>query len=146
MSHAFEPLVAQRWARGTLLSNAELAAMIEGRVYYGAVPQGLQGLCVVLTVVSAEDSMVVGATRVWTNILLQVEAWGQDEQVGDLSQAAALVDVALHGSHGRVGGADPGAGLVLTCTRERPLFLPSFVEGDVVWRRFGGEYRLYVQP
>ena len=89
--------------------------------------------------------MVVGADRVWSNVLMQVEAWGRTADDAVVAQVAALIDGALHDTSGAMTGADYGAGIVFSSTRERALNLPPEIDGDTIWRRAGGEYRLKVQ-
>lgn len=142
---AFEPFIAKRYVRSRLIQSPTLAALIGTAVFADVAPKDAGSLYILMTVVSAEDLMVVGAERVWSDVLMQVEAWGRTSDDGVVAQVAALIDAALHKTDGVMTGAAYGSGLVLTTTRERALTLPAGIDGDNVWLRAGGEYRLKVQ-
>ena len=142
---AFEPFIAKRYVRSRLIQSATLAGLIGTSVYADVAPSGSAALYVLMTVVSAEDLMVVGADRVWSNVLMQVEAWGRTADDAVVAQVAAAIDAALHDTSGTMTGADYGSGAVFSSVRERALLLPPEIDGDVIWRRAGGEYRLKVQ-
>ena len=139
----YAPLTAARFIRQKLIQHLGLAADI-GLNVYDQPPHEDVTRYVLMTPVSAEDLMVVGAVRIWTNMLWQVEYWARTSDGGVTAAGAALIDDALHGTSGEMTGSTYGDGYVWTCYRERALVLPPEIDGNVTWRRAGGAYRCLV--
>lgn len=140
----FDVFTAQRYIRMKLIQHVGLAAKVGLNVYDEPAPAGVTGNHIVMTNVSAEDLMVVGAVKVWTNTLWQVEYWARTHDPAVMAEGAALINDALHATSGTMSGSTYGDGNVWTCYRERALALPAEKAGDVTWRRAGGEYRVLV--
>ena len=126
-----------------LIQHVGLAADIGLHVYDEPAPDDVSRY-VLMTLVSAEDLMVVGASRVWTNTLWQIEYWAKTHDAAVTAAGAALINDALHNTSGTMSGSTYGDGNVWTCYRERALTLPPEIDGNVTWRRAGGEYRVLV--
>lgn len=145
MTVASEPYVARRFIRSKLLASSALVARIGTRAYYQEVPSGSGYPYVLMTLVDANDLVVVGNIRVWSDQLWQVEVWNRTTDDAVMAQDVALLDVALHNTSGTMTGPTYGSGIVFDVSRERALELPPEQDGDVVWRRSGGEYRIHCQ-
>jgi hypothetical protein len=141
----YEPLVAARFIYGRLIQYPALAAKVGTRVYQDVAPQGTAFPHIVFTQIFASDLIVVNGIRIWSNMLWQIEYWARTNDPAVVAEGAALIDAALHRKSGPLTGATYGSGYMLECFRERPLALPPRTEGDVVYRRAGGEYRQRVQ-
>lgn len=127
-----------------LIQHLGLATLVGLNVFDEPAPADVTGNHIRLTLVSAEDLMVVGAVKIWTNTLWQVEYWSRTHDAGVMAEGAALINDALHNTSGTMSGSTYGDGNVWTCYRERALVLPPEIDGNVTWRRSGGEYRLLI--
>ena len=105
--------VVGQWLYSTLVSDATLASVAPGGIYEGLAGENVQTPYVVYNLVSANDLMVVGGIRVWTDMLWDVMAVcrGNDSRV--LRPVSDRIDELLHRGSGAITG-----GVVLTCTRE----------------------------
>lgn len=144
MTVGFDPYVAARFIRAKLIQQSTLASLISTRVFRDVAPPDAAYPYVLMTLAAAEDLRALEAVKVWTNTLWQVEYWSRTNDDGVIAQGAALIDTALHKASGAMTGATYGNGNVYTTYRERALSLPAEVDGDVIWRRGGGEYRCLV--
>ncbi|MDQ3540919.1 MAG: hypothetical protein M3440_09540 [Chloroflexota bacterium] len=144
MTVGFDPYVGQRFIWMKLIQHLGLAADIGTDVYKDIV-MGSPTKYILMTVVNAEDLMVVGADKIWTNILWQIEYWTRANDDGVVAIGAAMIHEALHKTSGTMAGSTYGSGLVYSTHRVRALSLPPEVDGNTIWRRAGGEYRQLVQ-
>lgn len=145
MIAAWEPYVARRFIRTTLIQDVPFTTRMGTRVYKDQAPDNAVTPYTIMTLVNSGDVVYVGGVRVWTNQLWQIEVWNRTADDAVMAQDAALMDQALNGAKGVMTGPDYGSGVVYATTRERALELPPTIDGDTVWSRAGGEYRLYVQ-
>lgn len=129
-----------------LIGDPQLAADIGTRVYPDIAPAGAVYPYIVITFVSGTDLNVLncGGSRVWSDLLWQVEVWSRTNDLAVIAQRTARVDAVLHGAAGVITGAPYASGTVWSCVREQPLMLPPEIDGDVIYRRGGGEYRQFV--
>jgi hypothetical protein len=142
---ASEPYVGRRFIRAKLLASSALVARIGSRVYYQEAPPSTAYPYVLMTLVDGNDLIVVGNARVWNDQLWQVEVWNRTIDDAVMAQDVALLDSALNNTSGTMTGPAYGSGYVYAVSRERVLELPPEIDGDVQWRRAGGEYRLKTQ-
>jgi hypothetical protein len=144
---SYEPQVGLVFMRAALLANASIAAAVGDRVsaWEEWARTGRGDPSIVISFVNGRDVRVIGGVRVWTNCLYQVEWWARTRVPATVASGAALIDQVLDGAAGVVSGQGAGDGTVVATNRESPLFLPPDVDGEVVWMRAGGEYRLYIQ-
>lgn len=140
----YDPFVAQRFIRMKLIQHVGLAADI-GLNVYDEPPQEDVSRYVLMTPIAAEDFRTLNSgAKAWTNMLWQVEYWAKTHDAGVMAAGAALLNDALDLTSGTMSGSTYGDGEVWTCYRERPLTLPPESDGNVTWRRAGGEYRVMV--
>lgn len=140
-----EASVGFRFARNRLLADATIVGWFGDRIWESVAPANATYPLIIGTLVAATDLMVVGATRVWANMLWQWEVWSRTNDPAVIAQRASHMDTLLHNVSGTVTGASYWSGIVVGMVRERELRLPPTVEGDVIYRRGGGEYRQFVQ-
>ena len=145
MTVGYEPYLGARFIRMKLLQNAALTALVSQRVYRDVAPPEADYPYVVMTLLNANDLEVIGGIRVWADLLWQVEFWSRTNDDGVIAAGAAEIDAALHDTSGSMTGSTYGSGNVWAVVRERPIVLPPEIEGGVIWRRGGGEYRQLVQ-
>lgn len=136
-----ETTLAERWLHTTLSADSALAAVVAGRIYsYQAAARAALPYVVFHLQSGGQDIAVVGAHRVWADLLYAVKAVAEGESFGGgVETAAGRIDALLHRGSGTVTG-----GKVLMCVRERPL---AYVEnaGDRRFQHLGGLYRVWVQ-
>jgi hypothetical protein len=134
-----------------LKNDAALAALVqpdpEGDgpgVYEGAAPEGAEYPFVVFSVLVSPDINGNGALRVATRPLVRIYAVGQTESLVSLGPLANRID-ALFGDQDNQARGVQGGLQVAGSHRERPFAPPpEAAEGGVIYRRLGGEYRLFV--
>lgn len=143
-SIGYEPHVGGRYLRAKLIQDVTLAGWFGTDVYDSVAPAG-KTRYILLTPVNAEDLYSVGNIRVWNNQLWQVEAWSRTNDTAVVAMYADRIDAVLHDTSGVMTGTTYGDGTIWSVQRERALALPPEVDGDVIWRRAGGEYRLTVR-
>lgn len=135
-----EPLVAERWLRAVLDSDAELRQVLGGsdRIGKGSVPAlaGNQTVVIYSPQVPARDIRGVGLVRIMAQCMYLVRAVGLPRHYDTVVAAAQRIDVLLHGAEGpTVGGR-----VVITAREETVQFTDP--QG---WEVLGGLYRLYAQ-
>lgn len=143
-SIGFEPHVGARFLRMLAIQDVTLAGWFGTNVYHAIAPTGLTRY-ILLTPVNMEDRYAIGNERIWNDQLWQVEAWSRTNDDSVVAQYANRIDEVLHDARGVMTGTTYGDGTIWSTQRERALALPPEVDGDVIWRRAGGEYRLTVR-
>lgn len=137
MAQGLEPDVADEWVYTTLHGDATLMALISDVFSGGAGPEGATFPFATFQNMSGMDLAVVGAFRIWTDLVYLVKVVGHTADFQSLKTAVARIDVLLHRSSGTT--AD---GTIWACVREQTIRLPEVVKGDQ-YRHSGGLYRLY---
>jgi hypothetical protein len=128
---------ARSWLYQTLANDSALAPLIGRRIYNGRAEQGAAFPYVVLQLLSpGNDLIVVGAVRVWSDMLWLVKAVNKGTSTAALEPIADRIDALLHAKSGTVVG-----GVVHVAVRERPHELPERTDG-VDYVNLGGEYRV----
>lgn len=105
--------VVGQWIYSTLVSDATLAAITPGGIHEGMAGEDVVTPYIVYNLVSANDYMVIGGIRVWTDMLWDVMAVSQGNDTRVLRPVSDRIDELLHRASGSIVG-----GVVLTCTRE----------------------------
>lgn len=131
-----ETVRAEQWLFQTLGANATLAAL---GIYSEVIPEKASLPAVVFKFQSGSDYKVVGAIRVWADMVYLVEVTGEVAGYAALQAYADLIDSLLHDKSGSV--AD---GVILECEREAPHAMTEIEDGRQ-FRHLGGFFRLKVQ-
>lgn len=140
-----DPFVALRFLRMKLIQHIGLSGLIGSNIYDEPAPAGVTRY-VLLTPITASDFRTLNSgAKAWTDMLWQVEYWAKTHDAGVMAEADAMLNDALDLTSGTMSGSTYGDGEVWVCYRERSLTLPPEKDGDVTWRRAGGEYRVRVQ-
>lgn len=137
MSAGLEVEAAEEWLYDTLHGDATLMAEVVDVYGGGAGPEGTAYPFATFQMMSGIDLMVVGAFRVWTELVYQVKIVGETADFQDLKTAVARIDALLHRASGS--SAD---GTLWACVREQTIRMPEVVEGKQ-YRHSGALYRLY---
>jgi hypothetical protein len=128
---------ARSWLYQTLANDATLTPLIGKRIYNGRAEQGAAFPYVVLQLLSpGNDLIVVGAARIWSDMLWLVKAVNKGTSTAALEPIADRIDALLHAKSGTVVG-----GVIHVAVRERPHELPERTDG-VDYVNLGGEYRV----
>lgn len=127
-----------------LKADATLTAMIGGattpRIYADVAPVGSAFPLVVFQVQAATDLMVVGAFRIWANMLYLVRGIAETSSwMGTLGLIESKIDAALHSTEGTNVN-----GVVYSCVREGPYRLAETNDGRL-FRHAGGIYRIHAK-
>lgn len=133
-----------RFARNRLLADAQMVTWFGDRVWESVAPPDATYPYILGTLVAATDLIIIGGRRVWADMLWQWEVWSRTNDPAVVAQRATHMDGLLHNVSGTVTGASYWSGIVVGMVRERELRLPPEVDGDVIYRRGGGEYRQLV--
>jgi len=128
---------AERWLVATLANDATLTGLGITGVYVDVAPESASFPCIVIGQQTARDVMVVGAYRIFENLLFLVRAVGQTQSYAALASAASRIDALLHRQSGS--GAD---GTTWGCVREQSFRLAE-VQSGVQYRHSGGVFRLF---
>lgn len=88
-----------------LLADSAFASAIGGRLYRDQVPQAVALPAGIVRLVSATDVATLGASRVWSNVLVDVHLIAQGASYGPIKSAADRADVVLQQRSGAAGGA-----------------------------------------
>jgi hypothetical protein len=141
-----DPFVALRFLRMKLIQHVGLAADIGLHVYDepNAVPAGVNRFVLLTPVTAADFRTLNSGAKAWTDMLWQAEYWANTHDAAVMAAGDAMLNDALDLTSGTMSGSTYGDGDVWVCYRERPLTLPPEIDGNVTWRRAGGEYRCYV--
>lgn len=91
------------------------------------------------TLIESDDLMVINGTRVWSELVYQVEAITDGPESTDAAAIAQRIDQLLHALRGRTWGSV----LVEEVYRRQPLFRKE-VEGGDPFCYCGGEYVFHV--
>jgi hypothetical protein len=83
------------------------------------------------------DLIALGAKRIWSDMLFQVQAVDQQSDYTSVATLALEIDTALHGQVYQ----SAGGGTVYECIREAPIQYTE-IDGHVTWKHKGGLYRL----
>lgn len=124
------------WLYGVLVNDAQLSALVGGRIFSYVAPLTATTPFVVFNHQAGTDVRGVGTVRVMTSLVYQVKVVGQGESVRSLKPIADRIDALLHGASGSV--AD---GTVLTCVREQQVAYAEVDEG-VRYNHLGGLWRI----
>lgn len=128
-----------------LKADAQITALVAGRVYWGMAPQGAIHPLIVWQVVAGTDTNVVGTgdNRLFTKPLVLVKAITQGNAVGLAITIASHVDRVLHGIENQP-KTSLGRNYVISCYRESPFEMPEFGQNQR-YNHFGGHYRFHVE-
>lgn len=132
-----EPAVAEEWLDGLLNGDATLTGLVPSGAWNAQADEGTAFPLIVYQMMSGIDLAVVGAVRIWTNLIYQVKVIGQTANYAALNAAVARIDTLLHRASGSA--AD---GTVWACVREQTIRLPDSVAGKQ-FRHAGATYRIY---
>lgn len=132
-------ILANQWLYARLSSDPVLAQLVGERIYSPPAPPGAELPFVLYRYQAGYDVRGVGATRIMTDLVYQVQVVGRGASVSPLQPIADRLDVLLQGASGSVGN-----GRVLTCVREQPIAYPEVVDG-VTYHYVGGLWRILVQ-
>lgn len=130
-----EAAAAGEFLYSALHGDATLMTLV-GDIWEDEPPQGATYPLIVYQFMSGIDLMVIGANRVWSNMIWLVKAVGQTANYGDLNAVVARIDTLLHRGSGVV--AD---GTIWVCIREQTVRLPEDVLGKP-YRSVGAQYRI----
>jgi hypothetical protein len=132
--------LALDWLVGYLEADTTLSGLING-----VVPEAVWGTLaspfVRIDRLEANDLMVIGMTRIWTDCLYHVRGclhWrgqGQPDRT-DVNQIGARIDQLLHGHEANT------ATVRLHAFREESTPDPAVIDGSELWLQSGGTYRL----
>lgn len=136
-----ETAIVAKWLYTTLSGDATLMSLAPGGVFDVIAPKGTAYPFVQFQFQAGTDLMVIGGYRVLVNSVWMVAVIAQTEELGDVFPAGDRIDALLH----RQSGTVTGEGLILSCVRERPVNPPPWPENGLVYRRYGGDYRIQVQ-
>ncbi len=141
MTAGLEAAAAEEWLFNTLNGDAQLrggaSPLVQG-VHNTEAPEGALFPFILYQFSSGVDLAVVGATRIWTNLVYLVKVVGETADFGDLQAAVARIDALLHRASGVA--AD---GTVWACVREQVIRLPESIAGGRQYRHSGALYRIY---
>lgn len=134
-----ETHAAERWLYERLAGDVALTAVVGTRIYNGLRSPSAPLPCVVFQLQAAgPDLMVVGAVRVWANLVYVVRGIVEGRSyTGEAKIIADRIDALLHAQQGS--NAD---GAVWECVRERPFALVETTEAGREFRHVGGVYRV----
>ena len=120
--------------------DATLQALAPGGigVYEAIAPEGSAFPSIVFQILSGHDVMVVGATRIFSELVVLVKAIGKQSTFAALAPIVARVDQLLH-----KGSGSTSDGQTWGSVREQPFRLAEVSNGIEV-QSSGGLYRLYV--
>ena len=131
--------VAEQWLATTLKADAQLAALVDTRIFNKRRPSETTPFpCVIFQMQAAgDDLLVLGGVRVWSPLLFLVR--GIAEQLsneGNLATIANRIDAVLHAQSGTA-----TAGTVWVAVRERPFQMSEIINGRT-FAHLGGLYRI----
>lgn len=106
--------VVGQFIYSTLISDAPLAAYAPGRVHEGVAEADVVTPYVVYQMVSSRDVMVVGAARLWSNMLWDITVVTQGADLRVPRPAVDRIDELMHTASGSV----VNGGVVLMFVRE----------------------------
>lgn len=128
-----EPVLTDKW-----LTTA-LAGIAPGGVHSDVAPPTVDDPYISFSLQDADDLMVVGGARVWTDALYLVKVVAQGDSYVGLNPYNDLLDAALHNKSVPVTG-----GQICWCRRERPVRYSETTDG-VTYKHLGGLYRIQVR-
>lgn len=142
-----EPAITRRWLWATLEPTVRAAGLVDRingvqrtRLFYGVAPTDAGYPFVTFDMLSpGADLVVLGGTRVWSNMLWRVDVVTQSGSTGAIEGVVNQIDALLHNQRGSVTG-----GVVLDCIREVPDER-NVDEGGVQYVFSGGLYRIKAQ-
>ena len=145
MSSGIEPILAMAWITNRLTSDATLATLcgtttagMAHRVYHTIAPHGATEPYIIFNEQSpGVDTQTINGNIIFTRPLYTITVHKTNGSFNDLKDIASRMHALLH----------QGKGTALTgtihCVRERP-FLLTVPDGDVMYHRLGGQYRLWI--
>jgi hypothetical protein len=137
VSAGLEAATARTFLTTTLGADTALLALATGGVHNGSLaPQGTPYPVVLFFFMSGVDLGVVGAVRVWSDMVWTVKAVGRGPYYDDLDPIMARVDALLQRASGSV-----AQGTVWSVDRQTTLEYEDLVAGDP-YRHLGGTYRI----
>lgn len=143
MTTATETGVAARWLYSLLSGDTGpggVATLSPGGVHDTRAPAGATYPLTIFRFQGGSDLNAQGpGRRVYVNAIYAVYAITRTASYAPIEPIAARIDALLNGQSGTATG-----GIVLACTRQSPLVLPSLEDG-VEARALGGIYRIYSQ-
>ncbi len=132
--------VAATWLYAQLSADAAISTGAVGGIHEGMAPPGTQYPHIIFQFQHpGRDLRVVGARRVWTDMVIVVKATSKGASAGAAEDLAGHIDRVLDGKGGVAAG-----GNVVSCVREGPFTLSPREDG-IDYRQRGGIYRLHVQ-
>lgn len=127
---------ANGWISETLKGDATLAGLINGRVYRRAIPENPTMPLVSYQHQGGTVLSVVGAIRVWGDLVYVVKAYATTHNNETLVPIMDRVDALLHGASGTFDGQH-----IWSCTLEEEIELDD-PDG---YTQLGGIYRIRVE-
>jgi hypothetical protein len=133
-----ETLAVEKWMVGLLLADSALSTVVGTRIYSDEIPEEVLAAypCVKFDFLSGTDFNLVGAVRMWSDMLYIVR--GIDETLtygGNLKTIADRIDAVLHRASGTT-----SEGTVWACVRENPFRLSEPLDSGR-FKHLGGTYR-----
>ncbi len=129
---------AEKWLYTVLSGDAELAALVAGRIYAYQAPQGAAFPFIVFHFAGGSDNEVIGGARIMTQAVYRVIAVDEGSSFARTSEIDSRVDAILQAASGVVVG-----GRIVSCQRQLPIRYGA-VDAGVQSRHQGGQYRLWI--
>jgi hypothetical protein len=125
-----------------LAADAQLTAVVGGRIYADEVPQGAASPAVVYQFLAGVDRRAVGGITVYVDPLYIVAGVAPATNWAQLATIARRIEAVLDGAGGTVGSE----GIVIQSIEREDIFrqIDPLVAGQTRYRRYGGRYRLFV--
>jgi hypothetical protein len=140
---------AQTWLYGLLSTDSQLAGLIAG-IEVDSVDEALPWAdpetgeplrYVVVDVAPGNDDRGNGGIIIATAVRAIVKAVGQTRNTLDLDPVEARLVALLDLAEGEIAGG----GYVLSCVRQRPVYVAETDENGTAYLNLGGEYLLQLQ-
>ena len=135
-----ESVAADQWIYNRLSADAELVALVGGRIRNERPRDDDAFPVVVFQALSPGVDVLARTTRVMTDMVYQVKVISRVSSYVPLDPIVARIDAALHEQSGSVPGL-----IVVGCWREGVIRYPEIADG-VEYRHYGGRFRLLVHP
>jgi hypothetical protein len=137
---AHEVFSAQAWLYSALTGDAELAAVVEERVYHAQAPEGATFPLVIFTMMSEADVQGVGTARILANPLFQVKVVTKGAPDADARTVADRIDEVVGKAVRQVQGSH-----TISARREGAIsYVEQQPQSGAVFHHNGGLYRLYI--
>jgi len=133
--------LVSRWLNAMLISDVTLAGLTPGGIFEGGAGDATPTPYVYYGMASAVDLMVVGAIRVWTNMLWDVTAVAQTTDPRVMRPISDRIDDLLHRASGST-----VEGVILSATRQAMIRRgPERAENGKLYLYRTQEFRVMAQ-